>query len=129
MRNKGARVADAEFHSEGSKGAGVDAAAQVCIDDRGRRWRLARIAVRRLRRAISGGVDDLVVRAEDLRDDLSERVRARMRSSAPSPDPHLDRPTGDDWAEWARENLPPEDADLFQQTDDGDRRGATVESS
>lgn len=75
--------------------------------------RLARVRVLAARRTFDDVFDDVVVRAEDLAAALIERVRERVAEPAPSA-PTEGHPGADEWAAWARENLPAEDAEVFE---------------
>jgi hypothetical protein len=88
--------------------------ATECIPARReRRSRVIRVYKRRVWRSVEDLFDEVIVRAGDLADDLLDRARNLRRSTAPAPDPDAQRPSAEDWAAWATENLPSEDAEVF----------------
>jgi hypothetical protein len=88
--------------------------ATECIPARReRRSRVIRLYRRRVWRSVEDRLDGVILRAGDLADDLLDRARNLRRSTAPAPDPDAQRPSAEDWAAWASENLPAEDAEVF----------------
>ena len=113
MADQGATLNESEGRPEGDN---MNSAAECRPLGGGRRVRMVRLQWRRAKRAF----DEVIVRAGDLAEDLLQRARDLSRSTAPDPDPNATRPTSEEWAAWANENLPAQDAEVFHRhaTDD-----------
>jgi hypothetical protein len=119
--DKGATLDSGEFQSLERMRAEMNTA-DVCVPVRRHaRGRFIRVHSRRFWRSAEDAFDGVIVRAEDLLEDLVERVRERTRPTAPAPDPDAQRPTLEEWAGWAKENLSPRDARGFSRPAEGDR--------